>query len=291
MTTGAARRLPLLPAWRTDGPDRIRPFTRWVAIVVLPFLVAAVLLLYLLAADTETFFAWTINPPLTAMLLGSAYVGGIWYFGQVVLQDRWHRVKYGFPAVLAFATLLAIATLVHWDRFHFGHISFVTWATLYLVTPGLTLGALLANWRTDDHRFEESDARIPLAARLVLAAVGLAALGMGLTLFAAPAVAIPVWGWELTPLTSRVVGAVLTLPGVVNAWLLVDGRWSAFRWMLQAQLVSLAFMALALLLSGGALQWSRFMAPAFVAMIVASLAIYVAVYLWCERLRRGAHPD
>ncbi|WP_210480695.1 hypothetical protein [Naasia sp. SYSU D00948] len=288
MTTDAPPRTPLLPAWRREGPDRIRPLTRWVGLIVLPFLAAAVAVLYLLAADTETFFAWTINPPLTAMALGSAYVGGIWYFAQVVVQDRWHRVKYGFPAVVVFATLLGVATLVHWDRFHFGHISFITWATLYLVTPALTLTALLANWREDDGRPERPDAQVPLAARILLAAIGVAALGTGLALFSAPALLIPLWGWELTPLTARVVGAVLTLPGVVNVWLLVDARWSAFRWMLQAQLVSLAAMALALVLSGGALLADRPMAPAFVATIVLSLALYAAVYLWCERLRGAA---
>ena len=287
MTTRTAPRRPLLPAWRGGGPDRIRPLTRWTAIVVLPFLVAAVVLLYALAAETETLFAWTIEPPFTAMLLGSAYVGGIWYFAQVVGQDRWHRVKYGFPAVVVFATLLGVATIVHWDRFHFGHISFITWATLYLVTPVLTLVALIRNWGEDDGRPERHDLALPLAVRLLLAVIGATALLAGLALFAFPGLFAEIWAWELTPLTSRIVGGVLTLPGVVNVWLLVDARWTAFRWMMQAELASLAFMLGALLFAGGDLHWERPMAPLFVATILGALVVYVAVYVWAERRQRS----
>ncbi len=165
-----------------------------------------------------------------------------------------HRVR--FPALAVFATLLAVATALHLDRFHAGHISFITWATLYLVTPALTLAALVRNWNVDHGESEEHDVRIPRPARAVLAAIGFAALGMGLALFTAPEALIPLWGWEITPLTGRVIGAVLTLPGVVAAWLMVDARWTAFRWMLQAELVSLTAMALALILSGGDLLWA-----------------------------------
>lgn len=289
MTTHTAPRRLALPVWRAEGPDRIRPLTRWVGILVLPFLVVAVVLLYVFAGETETLFAWTIQPPFTAMLLGSAYVGGIWYFAQVVTQDRWHRVKYGFPAVVVFATLLGVATIVHWDRFHFGHVSFITWATLYLVTPVLTLVALLRNWRRDDGRPERRDVRLPLPVRLLLAAVGAASLLAGLTIFAFPALVAPAWGWDLTPLTSRIVGGVLTLPGVVNLWLLVDARWTAFRWMLQAELASLVFMLGALLIAGGDLHWERPMAAGFVAVLVLALVLYGGVYGWAERQMRGMH--
>jgi Flp pilus assembly protein TadB len=69
------------------------------------------------------------------MVLASAYTGGIWYFVQVLRQGRWHRVRNGFPGALLFATLLGVAPVLHGDRFHFGHISFITWATLSLITP------------------------------------------------------------------------------------------------------------------------------------------------------------
>lgn len=262
--------------------DRIRPFTRVVAAVVLPFLVAAWILLYLLPNDTDALFAWTIAPSLTAMLLGSAYVGGIWFFVQVLRAGRWHRVKYGFPAVLVFAALLAVATLVHWDRFHFGHISFLTWATLYLTTPVLVAVAIVLNWGADPKADDERDYAIPLVPRFAIAAVGLVSLICGVVIFIAPGLVAGAWAWELTPLTTRVVGAVLTLPGMVNLWMLRDARWSAFRWIFQAQIVSLVFIVVALVVARGDLAASL-AAPAFVVGMVVSLVVYVALYAYCER--------
>lgn len=267
------------------GParDDMEPLTKWLALLILPFLVVASVLLYLFPAETEQLFAWTIDPPLTAMLLGSAYLGGIWFFVHVVWQSRWHRVRHGFPAVVVFAGLAGVATLLHLDRFHAGHISFITWLVLYLTTPLLVLGALLANRRSDGGLAEEGDYRIPFRLRAALGALGALSLLVGAALFLVPQAFQPIWAWELTPLTGRIVGAVLTLPGMVNLWLFVDERWSAFRWIYQAKLFSLSFIALALVVARGDLQWARPAAPLFVAGIVLSLLGYAAFYWWCER--------
>jgi hypothetical protein len=268
--------------------DRLLPFTRIVGAVILPFLVVAVVLLLGLPGETETTFAWTILPPLTATLLGSAYAGGIWFFIQVVRQRVWHRVAWGFPAVVVFATLLAAATALHWDRFHPGHPSFVTWAALYALTPPLTLLALILNVRHDPGTAEPGDVEIPAGWRVALALVGGAAAVTGLVLFCMPAVLIGTWGWDVTPLTARVVGAVLTLPGFVNIWMLRDRRWSSFRWLFQAQLVSLAAMLFGLVIRSGDVAWDRPAAWAFVIGIVVSAGVYALfVGLMEERRRSG----
>lgn len=270
------------------GDDGIRPLTKAVAVLVLPFLAAAVVLLYGFPADTERLFAWTIQPPLTAMVLGAAYAGGIWFFLQVLRQDRWHRVRHGFPAVVLFATLLAIATVLHWDRFHFGHISFITWATLYLVSPVLLLGVLVVNWRADRGRPDAVDTMIPRPVRILLVIFGAVSLATGLVLFVNPAVAIGSWAWELTPLTARVVGTVLTLPGTVHIWLLVDSRWSAFRWIFQAQMVSLVLLNLAVIICRDQLLWENVVTVPVVATLAVSLVAYVILYLYCDRRARGS---
>lgn len=276
---------------RTDAPDRHRagpedrvlPFTRVLAFVLIPFLVAAAFLLLVLPGGTEQHFAWTIQPPVTAMLLGSAYAGGIWFFVQVAVQRRWHRVRHGFPAVLVFATLLAVATFVHWDRFHFGHISFITWVALYVTTPVLVLVAIILNLREDDRMPEEDDVGIPAPWRYVLALVGAAATITGLVLFLLPTLLIDAWAWDVTPLTARIVGAVLTLPGMVNVWMLWDDRWSAFRRVFQAQLVSLACILLAMAVRWSDLHWERPSAWLFAIGIVVSAIVYAVFYLSLER--------
>ena len=276
---------------RTDAPDRHRagpedrvlPFTRVLAFVLIPFLVAAAFLLLVLPGGTEQHFAWTIQPPVTAMLLGSAYAGGIWFFVQVAVQRRWHRVRHGFPAVLVFATLLAVATFVHWDRFHFGHISFITWVALYVTTPVLVLVAIILNLREDDRMPEDDDVEIPAPWRYVLALVGAAATITGLVLFLLPTLLIDAWAWDVTPLTARIVGAVLTLPGMVNVWMLWDDRWSAFRRVFQAQLVSLACILIAMGVRWSDLHWERPSAWLFAIGIVVSAIVYAVFYLSLER--------
>lgn len=267
--------------------DRVLPYTRVVAYVIIPFLVVAAFLLLVLPGGTEQHFAWTINPPVTAMLLGSAYAGGIWFFVQVASQRHWHRVRHGFPAVLVFASLLSAATFLHWDRFHFGHVSFITWVVLYVTTPVLVLIAIVLEFREDDGAPEVDEVTIPRPWRYVLALVGAAASVTGLVLFAVPSLLIEVWAWEVTPLTARIVGAVLTLPGMVNIWMLWDSRWSAFRRVFQAQLVSLACIVLAIVVRFGDLEWERPAAWLFTIGIAVSAAVYLVFYVSLERRRGG----
>ena len=267
--------------------DRVLPYTRVVAYVIIPFLVVAAFLLLVLPGGTEQHFAWTINPPVTAMLLGSAYAGGIWFFVQVASQRHWHRVRHGFPAVLVFASLLAAATFLHWDRFHFGHVSFITWVVLYVTTPVLVLIAIVLELREDDRAPEADDVTIPSVWRYVLALVGAVASVTGLVLFAVPSLLIGVWAWEVTPLTARIVGAVLTLPGMVNIWMLRDSRWSAFRRVFQAQLVSLACIVLVIVVRFGDLEWERPAAWLFTIGIAVSAAVYLVFYVSLERRRGG----
>ncbi|HEV7811647.1 MAG TPA: hypothetical protein VGO99_01700 [Leifsonia sp.] len=270
--------------------DRILPYTRWVGAIIVPFLVAAFVILYLFPTQTDELFAWTINPPLTAMFLASAYAGGIWFFVQVVRPNRWHAVRYGFPAVLVFSILLAISTFLHLAKFHSGHISFIVWVTLYITTPFLVFAAMIVNAPADPRKPDERDARIPAVFRILLALVGLAALVTGIFLFVVPQVAIDVWAWPLTPLTARVSGAILTLPGLVNVWMLGDARWSAFRQICQAQLVGLIFIAGALAIRNDDLDWTKPATPMFVWGIAVSLLVYAVFYAWGETALRRRRP-
>jgi hypothetical protein len=63
--------------------DRILPETRWLAVLIIPFLVAAFILLYFWPNETDKLFAWTIKPTMTPMMLAAAYLGGIYFFARV----------------------------------------------------------------------------------------------------------------------------------------------------------------------------------------------------------------
>jgi len=147
----------------------------------------------------------------------------------------------------------------------------------------LILIAIILNLREDDGMPEGDDIEIAAPWRYVLALVGAASTVTGLVLFIVPSLLIGSWAWEVTPLTARVVGAVLTLPGLVNVWMLWDDRWSAFRRVFQAQLVSLACILLAIAVRLADFDWNRPSAWLFAIGIVVSAAVYALFYFSLER--------
>ena len=120
---------------KTFQNDRILAATRWVAALVIPFLVVAFIILFILPQETERLFAWKIQPTMSAMMLGADYAGGIYVFTGVLRSKFWHTIKVGFLPVTAFASLLGIATILHWDKFNHSHISFFAWTGLYFTSP------------------------------------------------------------------------------------------------------------------------------------------------------------
>ncbi|MFZ1411577.1 MAG: hypothetical protein WAS07_08970 [Micropruina sp.] len=224
--------------------DRILAYTRGLSLFIAPFLLAAFGALYLFPGETERLFAWTIRPTMTPMVLASAYLGGFYFFVRVVLRERhWAAVRVGFAAVGLFATLLGLATIIHWDRFNHGHPAFWLWAGLYFTAPFLVAGAWFANQRVAADPSPD-EPRLPAAARWAIGMVGVLALVQGIVMFVAPALIIPLWPWTLTPLTCRVVGAIFCL-GSAGIGVLVDPRWVTIRLMLQVELLMLVLMLIA----------------------------------------------
>ena len=273
---------------RREADDRILPATRWVALAIIPFLVVAAFLLFVFPTRTGELFAWPIKPPLSAFLLASAYIGGIWFFAGVIRAKAWHHVRRGFPAVVVFAGALLIATLLHLDRFS-PNLSFAVWLALYATTPIVIAVLAVVQRPHDPGTPDRADVVIPRIARFGLAMIGAGAFAAGVAVFLAPAAAASFWAWELTPLTAQVTGAVMSLTGVVNAALLWDSRWSAFRILFQAQLLSLAAIAVSLIARREDLLWDRPMTPVFIALIAIAVITYGGFTLWCEqRMRRAA---
>jgi hypothetical protein len=227
------------------GDDRVLPFTRRLSLFIIPFLVVAWVILYLFPGHTARVWSWTIPIQMTSMVLASAYLGGAYFFARVAREQRWHTVGPGFLAVTTFASLLGVATLMHWDTFAHHHVAFWLWAGLYFTTPFLVVGAWLANRRYAAPPAAD-DVLLRPVERAVITVVGLVALVQGGVMFVAPSVVIDVWPWPLTPLTCRVVAAVFCLGGAgVGVWL--DARWSSVRLMLQVEVVMLVLILIAAL--------------------------------------------
>ncbi|GIV98444.1 MAG: hypothetical protein KatS3mg057_3101 [Herpetosiphonaceae bacterium] len=233
--------------------DHIPTVTRVVAALIVPFLVAAFAILYLLPDETGRLFAWNIKPRMTALLMGAGYIAGAYFFVRTIFARRWHYVAVGFVPVTSFASLLMIATLLHWDRFNHGHISFITWVALYATTPCIVFALWLHNRRYDPGVPDRDDAIIPGGVRIMMAGIGALILIAGAVLFIWPALLIPFWPWDVTTVTARTLGAWFVLPGVFGVMIARDRRWSAARLALQSQ-----FIGIALILIGALRAWDEF---------------------------------
>ena len=262
--------------------DHIFPETRWVSAIIVPFLVAAFAILYLFPDHTQELFAWGIQPRMSAMMLGAAYIGGAYFFVRAATNARWHWVKVGFLPVTTFAALMGIATILHWDRFNHGYISFFAWVALYFTTPFIVFLLWLRNRSTDPGPDTSHDRRVPRLVGLVIGIVGGLTLLTSIFLFLQPGFMISAWPWQLTPLTARVMGALFALTGVGELAIALDVRWSAVRIALQSQMIGVAAIGLAIVFS-----WSNFnqanpLTWIFIASILFLLVASPLLYIWME---------
>jgi hypothetical protein len=277
-----------------ERDDRILKPVRWVGAVITPILVIAFVLLYLFPRRTAAHWSWTINPEMTAMLMGAGYLAGAWMFWRVVRGERWHDVALLFLIVTAFTWLLGIATLLHWDRFNHSHVSFWLWLFLYVVAP-VVIPLLWAINRTRDPVAPEADDQIvarPL--RLFVGLAGLLEAAAVVVLFVRPDLAIPYWPWALTPLTARVVAAFVTVLAVGHLALASEQRWSA--WIVPTQVV-ITYQALILLSAfvarGNWLPDRPAATSAWIGWHAAELALFVGLALCMSRgpARRCCSPS
>jgi hypothetical protein len=198
------------------------------------------------ARDTDRFFSWTIDPPLTAAFMGAAYWAACVLLAWAARQPDWLRARTALPPVLTIAVLLLVATLIHPDRFHhdlYGRF----WVGVYVIVVPL-LAYLI--WAQPKGSGALAPPRRPLAGwlRATLGLQSAALLVFGVLLFVAPVGMHSIWPWPLTPLTGRAIGAFLCGFGVAAAFALREndlGRLygSALAW---ATLGSLELLAVAL---------------------------------------------
>ena len=267
--------------------DRVSALTRWVSLVIIPFLVVAFVVLVPWPSDTARFFAWDIKPTLTPMVLGSVYLGGAYFFLRAFRATEWHTVKGGFVPVGTFATLMGVATIAHWDKFLHTHVAFWLWAGLYFTTPFLVFWVFLAN-RKHDAPANGADLLLSVGVSRIIAVVGGLSLLTGMFLFLLPSRAVTIWPWTLTPLTARVLGAIFCL-GLAGLGVVFDRRWSSARVLLQVAALMLALIVLAGARATGEFDSANAMTWLISGGFVAVLAAVVVLYLRMEtRLARPA---
>ena len=167
------------------------------AVVAGPFL-------YLLPNDTGTYFAWTIQHPLTPVYMGASYFAGIGNL-LAVRANKWSLARVQLPAIIIFTITMLLATLLHVPIFNWSHPIAWAWLAVYVISPIAAVIVFLQMERNYQAP-EFASKKLPAIFSPVMFTFAVLYGLIGLALFLFPKQTAPVWIWSLTPLTARVIG-------------------------------------------------------------------------------------
>jgi hypothetical protein len=244
-------------------------------------------MLFFFPNDTGKFFAWTIKPPMTPLMMGAGYISGSYYFVRLVMGKKWHEFGLGLLPIATFTWFMGAATFLHWEKFNHHHVSFFAWLILYVVTPVLVPILWLLNRSSDPRVLDESDTAVPSAVRVITGLVGATILLIAVFMFVFPKTVIDIWPWTITPLTCRVIAGWFALPGIVGLSFSSDARWSAWRITLQSQLLGIVLIIIGVVRSWNDFDTGNSMTWLFLFGMVALLAYLAAIYAAMESAQRA----
>ncbi|CAN5400938.1 hypothetical protein BH24ACT9_BH24ACT9_11170 [soil metagenome] len=225
---------------------------------------------------------------MTPVFLGAAYWSAVALELSAARSRTWSQARIAVPTVFVFTTLTLIATLLHLDLFHFGAehppaTRAVTWAWLAIYTAVPVLMIIVT---VRQHRSGVADLprerRLPGWIRLALVVLVLVFGGVGLGLFLLPEESASWWPWQLTPLTSRAVGAWLISLAVASGHSLIEDDVARIRPLGATAVVFGVLQAVALLRYGGEVDWSSLPSIGYLAVLVTLLGLGV----WALRARQ-----
>lgn len=238
--------------------------------------------LFVLTEHTDRFFAWTINPPLTAAFLGACYWGSFPLVFVSSRQSLWARARVAVPSVLLFTVLTLVATLMHIDRFHMDSVLGWAWLAIYVVVPVAMILLLVHQLRVGG---ADPPRQVPLPKwmRFVLVLQAAVMLALGVALFLAPQITSALWPWMLTPLTGRAVAAWLVGVGVAAAHMWWENDFERIYAALIGYTMIGVLQLLALARYAGTVDWSGVSALVYLLFLLSVLGI--GLYGWLKARR------
>jgi hypothetical protein len=114
-----------------------------------------------------------------------------------------------------FSTIQLAATFIHWDKFTLGITPFYVWFASYLLPPPIFIAAYLWHQRRAKESPATSEDQIPSWLKWILLIVGVIFVLIAIVAFFIPSLLIPIFPWQLTPLTSRSLSGWLAIVGVL----------------------------------------------------------------------------
>lgn len=239
------------PAPPLERDDRVLATTRAVSVAIVPVLTAAFVILFLFPGQTDTLWGWEIRSRMSCMFMGGGYLAGALFFARASRAREWHRLGPGIVATTGFATLLGVATFLHWSEFNHDHVSFWAWTVLYVSTPLLLPLLYVKNRQFDPGTPGPDDVPIPAWIRTSLAVIGAAQLLFALSLYARPSLYQDSWPWPLTTLSARSLAGFATFPAVTFLFFALEHRWSALKWPFETAILGVFLIAVGAARSSG----------------------------------------
>ncbi|HXJ66363.1 MAG TPA: hypothetical protein VNN79_21585 [Actinomycetota bacterium] len=182
-------------------------------------LIVSAVILLLLGLDltlfprsTDRFFSWPIQPALTAGALGAFYLSAFVILWLTLSRGRtWARARVVLAGGIAFSALAFAATFIHLSKFNFSspHTSAVVvtwvWTIAYGILTPILLIALIPERKLPGG--DPVTGPVPRWFASSLLAYGVVFCVAAAFLYLIPGQVLKVWGWTLTPLTGRILGA------------------------------------------------------------------------------------
>jgi hypothetical protein len=247
-------------------------------------------LLFLLSTRTSKYFAWTIEPPLTAAVLGANYWASTVLAILASREPFWAQGRISISVALVFAPVVTAATFMHLGKFHIhgsGITLVITWFWLiaygaYPIQLGLQLAKQLRTPGGDPPRV------VPLSSwvRAMLAGHAVVLIPIGILMFAAPGVAGPLWPWAVPPLSARVLAAWTLGLGVLALHAIYENDVARIKVALWGYPVLGVLHLIALLRFGDVVQWHEPGAWYYSAFLVSTFVLGAYGYVAARRLPR-----
>jgi hypothetical protein len=248
---------------------------RWVLLAASVLVVIVGLTLFIFSGSTARLFAWTVNPPITAAFMGSAFLAASALEFLSARETYWANARAGVPAVLVFTTVTLVVTLYHIDKFHTGQFDGIVWIVVYIAFPPLMLLALIKQLRQpggDTPRLYP----LPNWLRLISAIQAAILIITGILLLAIPLTVAHHWPWALTALTGRAIGAWLVGLGLAAGQSALENDHRRVRSVAISSIILPVLVFVAILRYQDQIDWSLLTSWVFV--IVLASILLVGVY-------------
>lgn len=259
----------------------IRKTTSGISLVLYAasFLVLCVgISLYFFSEQTRTYFAWTIQPPLTAAFLGGGYLASFVLEMLAARERLWSNTRVAIPGVWIFTALTLIITILHLGRFHFDAELWITrlgtwtWMGVYTTVP-IVMGLLWVLQIRKSGIDAPRESVLPPWLRVTLLAQGSLTLLCGIAMILVPQTMIALWPWQLSVLTSQAIGAWGIGIGAMAIQAMVENDWRRIVSLMPAYALLGGLQLLAVVRYPEAVDWTKISGKLYLVVIASVLGV------------------